>query len=48
MTYHCKGSNKGLFGGTVKTLLTAARQLIKIILTDKDMPNSASGFFGIL
>ena len=51
MTYHCKGSNKGLFGGTVKTLPTAARHLIdalKVILTEKDIPDSASGFFGIL
>ena len=51
MTYHCKGSNKGLFGGTAKTLLTAARHLIdalKVILTEKDIPDSASGFFGIL
>ena len=29
MTYHCKGSNKGLFGGTVKTLPTAVHHLIK-------------------
>ena len=51
MTYHCKGSNKGLFGGTAKTLPTAARHLIdalKVILTEKDIPDSASGFFGIL
>ena len=51
MTYHCKGSNRGLFGGTAKTLPTAARHLIdalKVILTEKDIPDSASGFFGIL
>ena len=51
MTYHCKGSNKVLFGGTAKTLPTAARHLIdalKVILTEKDIPDSASGFFGIL
>ena len=51
MTYHCKGSNKGLFGGTVKTLPTAACHLIdalKVILTEKDIPDSASGFFEIL
>ena len=51
MTYDCKGSNKGLFGGTAKTLPTAARYLIdalKVILTEKDIPDSESGFFGIL
>ena len=51
MTYHCKGSNKGFFGGTAKTLPTAARYLIdalKVILTEKDIPDSESGFFGIL